>query len=281
MITVHPLLFDIAKIAESGQCFRLNETAENTWTLVALGKVLRIVKRENGDYDFSCGRSEFDAVWKHYFDLDTDYENYYAKIPASDRFLTKAARYSSGIRILNQDPWEMLITFIISQRKSIPAIRTSVEKLCERYGNRIRYRKEIFYSFPSPEKLARAGTDGILACSVGYRAPYLYHASRAVFSGELDLKRIGGLGDGELKEVLLSLYGVGIKVANCVMLFGYHRINAFPVDVWMERMISEHYRGLFPAEKYEGFAGIVQQFIFFYGRTYAGTRKLDKRAALR
>jgi len=270
MVRVDFPCFDIQKIAESGQCFRLVRSGQDDWTLTAFGKALHIRKIKNGEYIFSCTKREFNSIWKNYFDLESDYGAYADQIPKSDRFLSAAAEYSEGIRILNQDPWEMLITFLLSQRKSIPAIRTCVEKLASSFGNEINDDGKTVYAFPTPEQLYHAGVDGILSCSAGYRAPYLYEAASLVLSGELDPEYLKNSDDAELKEKLLSLRGVGEKVANCVMLFGYHRINAFPVDVWMNRMIDRHYNGSFPMDLYRGFAGIIQQYIFYYGRTYSG-----------
>lgn len=266
MITVNIPFFNIRKIADSGQCFRLNRTEEKEWTLIAFGKVLFIRELPDGAYRFSCTETEFRAVWRRYFDLDACYDCYAEKIPKSDRFLTEAAAYSEGIRILNQDPWETLVTFIISQRRSIPAIKTAVERLSEKFGKPVRKAGKTFYAFPTPAALTAAGTEGILSCSVGYRAPYIYGAARMVLSGELDLNGMARLSDPELLSVLLSVRGVGIKVANCVMLFGFHRIDSFPVDVWIQRMIDLHYNGRFPLRRYSGFAGIIQQYMFFYGR---------------
>ncbi len=248
---------DIRQIAESGQIFRFNEVGEGRYELLAGDRRLDIDTRR----PFTVP----DGFWSSYFDLETDYSRFINAIPESDEFLTAAARYGSGMRILRQDPWEMLISFIISQRKSIPAIKTSVEKLCERFGTRM----DGYYAFPTPQQLERAEIDELFDCSLGYRAPYVYECARRVASGEYDLKAWEKLDDEELRARLMSIRGVGIKVANCVMLFGYHRIGAFPVDVWIQRVVDEHYGGHFPLELYEGFAGVIQQYMFFYGRNAA------------
>jgi N-glycosylase/DNA lyase len=270
--------FDIQKIAESGQCFRLNRIGDHEWLLIAFGKVLHIIMERKGRYCFSCGRKEFESLWKDYFDLETDYGKFAERIPKKDLFLQKAAAYSDGIRILRQDPWEILISFIISQRKSIPAIQTSVEKLSAAFGKKIPDGTKTYYAFPRPEELSRADYDDILACSVGYRAPYIYRAAKMCASGELDLMSLSELDDAALREKLLSVNGVGEKVAGCVMLFGYHRTGAFPVDVWIQRMMDLHYDGHFPIKRYRGFAGIIQQYIFYYGRqTYGRSERMRKK----
>ena len=262
------------KIAESGQIFRFN-VYDDEYSLVAGDKLLFI--KEDGDgYILSCSESEFEEFWIDYFDLRLDYSDFEKNIPPDDLFLINAARYSYGIRILNQDKWEMLISFIISQRKSIPAIKSSIEKLAKRYGKKIDMKvpdfiKNIdknseFYAFPTPKALADASLDDLNACSLGYRSPYIEASAKAVYRGDIDLKDLSRLDDNELLAALMSLKGVGIKVANCVALFGYHRIAAFPIDVWIKRMIDEHYDGEFPLKLYDGYAGVIQQYIFYYGR---------------
>lgn len=265
---------DMKKIAESGQIFRFNVYGDE-YSLVA-GDRLLFIKEDKDGYILSCSESEFDDFWMYYFDLRVDYSDFEKNIPKDDLFLINAAEYSYGIRILNQDKWEMLISFIISQRKSIPAIKSSIEKLAKTYGKKIDVRipdfiKNIdkgseFYSFPTPKVLSDASLEDLNACSLGYRSPYIEATAKAVFRGDIDLEALSELGDADLLAALMSLKGVGIKVANCVALFGYHRIAAFPIDVWIKRMIDEHYGGEFPLKLYDGYAGVIQQYIFYYGR---------------
>ena len=257
--------FDIQQIADSGQIFRFNKTDDSHYELIA--KDRRLVLSTDREPDLS------DKFWWHYFDMDTDYGKYTEAVPDSDRFLSAAVRYAGGIRILNQDPWEMLISFIISQRKSIPAIKTSIEKLCERYGTEM----DGYYAFPTPEQLAVADMEGLKNCSLGYRAEYIYECARKTAEGIYDPEGWGKLGDDDLRQKLMSVRGVGIKVANCTMLFGYHRISAFPVDVWIKRIEDEYYGGAFPVDRYPGFAGVMQQYMFFYGRTLAKDRPKGKK----
>ena len=265
---------DMKKIAESGQIFRFN-VYDDEYSLVAGDKLLFI--KEDGDgYILSCSESEFEEFWIDYFDLRLDYSDFEKNIPPDDLFLINAAKYSYGIRILNQEKWEMLISFIISQRKSIPAIKSSIEKLARTYGKKIDMQvpdfiKNIdknseFFDFPTPKALADASLDDLNACSLGYRSPYIEASAKAVYRGDIDLEALSRLDDNELLVALMSLKGVGIKVANCVALFGYHRIAAFPIDVWIKRMIDEHYDGEFPLKRYDGYAGVIQQYIFYYGR---------------
>ncbi|MBO1871193.1 DNA-3-methyladenine glycosylase 2 family protein [Lachnoanaerobaculum sp. Marseille-Q4761] len=268
---------DMKKIADSGQIFRFN-VYDDEFSLVAGDKLLFIKEDKNG-YILSCSEKEFNEFWLDYFDLRLDYGDFEKNIPETDIFLKDAAKYSYGIRILNQDKWEMLISFIISQRKSIPAIKSSIEKLAKVYGKKIdmkipEFIKNIdadteFYTFPTPKEFANADIEALNACSLGYRSPYIEASAKAVYRKDIDLNAIDSLDDEELLKALMSLKGVGIKVANCVALFGYHRIAAFPIDVWIKRMIDEHYDGEFPLELYKGYAGVIQQYIFYYGRESA------------
>ncbi len=270
MYTINSTWLDISKIADSGQCFRMNRIDDNMYRALAMDRLVYIQQVSVEEYELFCTKKEYESFWKNYLDMGTDYEEFSKDIPRSDKFLTKASVYSKGIRILRQDPWEMLISFIISQRRSIPAIKTSIEKLCEKFGEKISDgRGGYCYAFPCAKRLATAELDDILACSVGYRAQYILEAARQVASGAINLDALQKLDDENLLKALMSIYGVGVKVANCIMLFGYHRIGAFPIDVWIQRMIDTHYDGHFPIEKYEGYAGVLQQYIFFYGREMA------------
>ncbi len=261
MITVNNDDFDIKKIAESGQCFRLNQEGDH-WVNIAQDKILRIYGNK-----LDCNNSDFNAFWKPYFDLETDYSAFRDKIPHKDKFLSNAADFGRGIRILRQDPWEMLITFIISQRKNISAIKSSVETLCSICGDEISESDGLpIYAFPSVSRLASATETELRKCSLGYRVPYVISAARMVDNGDIDLKAIASLSDEELLGTLMSVKGVGIKVANCVSLFGYYRINAFPIDVWIARVLEEKYDNNFPLKRYDGFAGVIQQYMFYYAR---------------
>ena len=255
---------DIKKIADSGQAFRITE-AGDAWKIIAQDRAVMVRQLTVDRLSIDCPKEEL-AFWLNYFDAGTDYPSVRAKADPSDSFLVSACELGKGIRILRQDPWEMLITFIISQRKNIPAISASVEKICAACGELKHADGFDFYAFPKPEALAKL-TDGELReCSLGYRAPYIHATAEAVASGKPDLDAMKELPDEALLEELQKFSGVGPKVANCVSLFGYHRIAAFPIDVWIRRMIDEEYSGSFPLDKYAGCAGIIQQYIFYYAR---------------
>lgn len=265
--------FDIAKIAESGQCFRLTENKDGSYGLVHKGRYLSISPKYSGNstgfvmYELNCNEDEYDTVWTDYFDLSYDYGIVRSAADAEDIFLNQAINFGTGIRILKQDPWEMLISFIISQRKSIPAIRTSIEKLCTLCGEPLNTPTGIKYSFPTPEKVCELNLEQLDSCSLGYRSKYIAAVANEVVNGNFDVYGMDMLSDEDLRNRLLELYGVGIKVANCVMLFGYHRMDAFPADVWIKRALEKEYPDGFPYDKYIGFGGIMQQYIFFYMRS--------------
>ena len=260
--------FNIRKIAESGQCFRLKPVPSGGYVLVARGRVLHLTDTPEGAA-LDCSQAEFDAVWRDYFDLATDYAEIRAQADPGDAFLKRACDYGTGIRMLRQAPWEMLVSFIISQRKNIPAIQYCIEALCSRYGAPIESAGERFFAFPSAQTLAALDESHFLACSLGYRAKYVLAAARMVAAGTLNLDAIASCSDEALYAALLAVPGVGEKVANCVMLFGYHRLARFPRDVWINRIEEREYAGAFPTERYPDSAGALQQYIFYYARSTA------------
>ena len=292
MITKALKNFNLRQIADSGQCFRMvpcDPNRSQTAYRVISGRHFLIVEQTGDEVTFHCPNDEF-AFWEHYFDLKTDYDTYIRAIDPMDDYLSRAAAFGSGIRILNQDLWEMIITFIISQQKTIPAIRALVETLSEKYGTRYKIPPTVsgyYYAFPSPEELNRASLDDLLALKLGYRAKYIKQTCEDVCSGKLDLDRLMKLNYADSMEVLLSCYGIGVKVANCICLFGLHHIGAFPVDTWIKKILlreyapKSHCTGHVPEtrlcealieenfSKYPGFAGVLQQYIFFYERDFS------------
>ena len=274
MIRIQNPDFDLKKIAESGQCFRLNPNREGGYTLVALGRVLRLRETADG-CELDCSSADFDALWRGYFDLERDYAAIRASVDPDDAFLNRACDFGRGIRMLRQEPWEMLISFILSQQKNIPAIKRCVEVLCSRYGEPIENAGDSLFSFPSAGRLAALDERCLLDCSLGYRAKYVSAAARLVASGALNLTKIAALPDDALMEALLAVPGVGEKVANCVLLFGYHRLGRFPRDVWINRVIENEYGGLFPLARYPDTAGALQQYIFYYARSGSALNQPD------
>ncbi|WP_026507117.1 DNA-3-methyladenine glycosylase family protein [Butyrivibrio sp. MC2013] len=269
MITIDNVReLDLEQIADSGQCFRWQRIDENCYRIIAKGKVLLAFKhRGSNSLRLDCSADEYEKIWRGYLDMDTDYGSIISSIPAGDLYLKNAAAAFKGIRILRQDPWETLITFIISQRKNIPAIKASVEKLCSIAGPVIGYSQdEDFHAFPTPKALAALSEEDLKACSLGYRTPYIQRAARAVLDGTFDPYMAFSLPDEELFDKLCSLHGVGKKVANCTMLFAYHRMDSFPIDVWMERIRDRHYPEGFNTDSYRPWGGVMQQYMFAYER---------------
>lgn len=258
--------FDMKKIADSGQAFRIVEidSAKPTYRFISQEKIVYITKISDNSYDISCDIDEWSYFWSSYFDLSRNYQSIRENIPASDTFHTLAADFGKGIRILSQDPFEMLITFIISQRKNIPAIKSSVEKICALYGNPITSRYETVYTFPSPDQLSRASVEELSTCSLGYRLPYILDAVYKVCTGDIDLEQLRNLNTEDLNNTLLSIKGVGKKVANCINLFAYNRLECAPVDVWIEKVINQHFNGINPYPSFGETAGLLQQYAFYY-----------------
>ena len=261
-------LFDLQKITDSGQCFRVVPLPEGTYRFITGGEVLYIRKTSEEHYRVSCDPDTWEHIWCPYFDLSRNYREIRKAIPAEDSFLDLAAQSGAGIRILRQDPWEMLITFIISQRKSIPAIRSVVEMLSRRYGTRIQTPTETLYTFPTALQMKDARSEDYIACKAGYRAPYLCDAVEQVLSGSLDLVGIAALPDDELISALEHVKGVGVKVANCVALFAYGRTACAPVDTWIQKIIRQAYHGQDPFVRYGDTAGIMQQYFFYYAQNH-------------
>lgn len=253
--------FDLEKIANSGQCFRIEKIEENSFLLIALQKVLHIEYLGSNYYRFYCNEDDFYSTWYEYFDLGTDYTEYSTAIDDKDTFLKAVANTASGIRILKQDPWEMIVSFIISQRKSIPAIKKCIQALCELCGTEI---DDHIFTFPTPEKVAQLSIEELNSCGLGYRSKYILNTAQKIINEHIDLYSFASLSDEDLLEQLQRFSGVGVKVANCIMLFAYHRISAFPVDVWIQRILDKEYNGAFPIERYKGFAGILQQYMFYH-----------------
>jgi N-glycosylase/DNA lyase len=262
---------DLHKIAHSGQCFRWRDLGNDSFLIPAFGKVVRV--SQGKDLELSCTEEEFQSIWYQYFDLGRDYTSIRNMIDKNDCFLYNAGQAGKGIRILRQDPLETLISFIISQRKSIPAIKTSIEKLCRACGHLIgNFEGEEIYSFPDLNDLINADISKLEACSLGYRLPYILKTVEELGKDPGLLDEMKEMDDHALIQRLMEFYGVGIKVASCTGLFGFHRTNLFPEDVWIKRALQDNYKEGFPFEKYRPYNGIMQQYIFEYYRTTAGNQ---------
>ena len=251
--------FELSATLDCGQAFRWKEVLSGVWEGIAFGKFLKISQNENSIIFHNTSKEDFYAFWEDYFDLKTDYNYIISKI--KNPVLKSAAEYSKGIRILKQEPWEALCSFIISQNNNIPRIKGIIERLCENFGEKI----EGGYSFPSAQKIAQLTLDDLAVLRSGFRAKYILDAAKKVSNKELDLDSLKTETTEFAREKLLSIYGVGNKVADCVLLFGLEHYDAFPKDVWIKRALETMFNGNLPESESE-FAGVYQQYIFYYAR---------------
>lgn len=258
--------FDIFQTFDCGQTFRFEKVGDDCVEGVAHGKLLRLTQA-NSKITANCTLEEFDSVWKRYLALDREYgkiNGYFTS--GSDEVLKAAAIYGQGIRILRQDPWEALCSFIISQNNNIPRIKKIINALSEKFGESFETDGKTFYAFPSAKTLADAGVDEIFALKTGFRAKYIADAAEKVVSGEIDLKKIESLATDEAMRELLKIKGVGPKVASCALLFGFDKTDAFPIDVWVKKVFSKYYPNGFDVASFGDNAGIAQQYLFYYER---------------
>lgn len=247
----------LSQTLECGQCFRWERLEDGSYRGVAGGRELRVCERE-------LPAVLRDAFWARYFDMDRDYGAIRARLCELDPVLAEAAHYAPGIRILNQDPWETLCSFILSQANNIPRIRGLVRRLCAlcgpEIGNGVR-------AFPTAESVASLAEADLRAAGCGFRAAYVLDAARKTASGEIDFALLRTVPLGEAREKLTSISGVGPKVADCTLLYGLHRLEAFPMDVWMKRAMKQLFPGREPGW-FGRYAGIAQQYIFHYSRNH-------------
>ncbi len=253
-------LFSLGETLSCGQSFRWRRVSPpgepETWRGIAFGRALT-VREENGSFLFDCTEAAFRDVWFDYFDLGTDYRAARERIAAAVPKLRDALAFAPGIRLLRQEPWEGLVTFLLSQCNNIPRIEGIVERLCARFGKEISPGE---YAFPSAERLAACALSDLAPLRAGYRAKYVLSAAREVAAGALDLEALRSAPLEEARAALMALPGVGRKVADCALLFGLHRTECFPVDVWMKRALAL-LPGLDPAALGAD-AGLAQQYIF-------------------
>ena len=264
--------FDLDRIADSGQCFRWTKTDMRTYRIIAGEACLYITALGDGLYDLDCTEEAYNRVWRDYFDLRENYRAVRERIDRErDPFLWHAAEQEKGIRILRQDPWEMLITFIISQNKNIPAIRRCGERLAGSCGEKKTDSKgEEYYGFPGPGAVAALSEEDLKACNLGYRWKYVHAAAQAVADGDIDLDALITADEKTTITTLTGLFGVGLKVTNCVSLFGLHHMDAFPIDVWVRRVLEEHYPDGYPYARYAPYNGVCQQYMFAWYRHREG-----------
>ena len=253
--------FSLKSTLDCGQAFRWTEVEPDVWQGVAFGKYLKLSQETKEDFIlYDTSKEDFYNIWYDYFDLSRDYGKIIENI-SSNEILKKAAEYGSGIRILNQEPWETLCSFIISQNNNIKRIKGIIERLCENFGEY----KNGYYTFPSPEKIASLSLEELSILRAGFRAKYILDAAIKVSRGEIKLEILKSMPLDLAREELMKICGVGPKVADCALLFSHKHITAFPKDVWIKRAMQKLFDGELPEVALE-YAGIVQQYIFFFAR---------------
>ncbi len=246
---------------DSGERFRWEEESDGSWSGVAFGRFLNIKNTAEGEILLkNTTRHEFNTIWYNYFDFGTDYEAICEKLKQDSLHSETIDRYY-GIRILNQDPWEALFSFVISQQNNFKPIKGFIKRLRDTYGEEI---CGGWHSFPDAKTLSALTDSDYEMLGTGYSAKYLKKLADDVASGQIDLKKIKAMPLEEAKAALLSIYGVGIKVANCALLFGIQFVECFPVDVWMKRVLEYYPNGL--PECFKGCEGIAQQYLFHWAR---------------
>ena len=260
-------------IFECGQCFRFKKEVDESYTIVAKGKVINVSSDSKSIILKNTTDEEVADIWFDYFDLGTDYSAI-KKTLSADKYLKESLNYGNGIRILNQDLWECILSFIISANNNIPRIQGIVEKLCKRFGDKISAFDNTYYAFPDADRLKNVTKEELSFLRAGYRDSYLLDAIKKVTDGEIDLDKLSDLPTEQAKSELLKVKGIGNKVADCILLFGNKRSETFPVDVWVKRSVGTIYAqeigdmsiSDFATFKFKNYAGYAQQYLFYYMR---------------
>ncbi|MDO4481256.1 MAG: DNA glycosylase [Bacillota bacterium] len=274
--------FELKDIFECGQCFRWNPDEDGSYSGVAFGRAVNVSYNRKGDSDAgtliirNSTAEDFENIWKKYFDLERDYGEIKKELSRDDEIMVKAVEYGGGIRILNQDEWETLISFILSQNRNIPLIKKSIEEISRRYGEPVfDYKGNVRYAFPEPEVLAGVSEEALAGCRLGYRARYVTETSKAIAGQKELLYSMTGASYKEALDYLTGLCGVGPKVANCILLFSMEKYESFPIDVWVRRLMSALYgtdeNNLkeireYSDKKFGHLGGFAQQYLFYYAR---------------
>ena len=280
-VLINPNSFNMEHIFECGQCFRWNKQEDNSYIGVVKNAVIK-VKKENDNIVFtgSCNGENFEELIKDYFDLNTNYEEYKNKLSQIDEYMKESIQFGNGIRILNQDLWECIISFIISANNNIPRIKKIIERISEKYGKEIEFERKIYYTFPNILELSKASVQDLRELGLGFRDIRVYNTTHMILNNDINLDKIKNMKSTlQMKEELLKLDGVGPKVADCILLFSLKRLDAFPIDVWVRRVMNDLYihnddgnkvnkkqLQLLAEEKFLGLAGIAQQYLFYWKR---------------
>lgn len=262
-----PVLFDLRQTLDCGQCFRwqplLEEDGCAIWEGIAFGSYL-IIEQHRAFMRFHCSKSDFDRIWYPYFDLSTDYRPIHARLSKVSPVMQDAIAYAPGLRILRQQPWETVCAFIFSQNNHIPRIKGIIARFCELLGQELAAGQ---FCFPEIHSLVGLTPDALDPIRAGFRAKYILHAAQEIANERVSLSAISEGSTAFGLAHLQKIKGIGPKVANCILLYGFHKYEAFPLDVWMQRAMHTLFPGKTPAIFGE-YAGLAQQYLFHYGRMH-------------
>lgn len=271
--------FKVKDIFDCGQCFRWNEQPDGSYTGVIGNNVLNVAQEEHKITITGTCDGNIEEIVRNYFDLDRDYEKIKEKLSKVDDYLAESIRYGEGIRILNQDLWEMIISFIVSANNNIPRIKGIIERMSKRYGNKIEFKGEDYYTFPTIESLSTASIEDLRSLGLGFRDKYIYETTKKIKNGEVSLEKMKEEKDTlKIRNELLTLSGIGPKVADCILLFStLKRFDVFPIDVWVRRVMNDLYIHnpdeakvnkkeieQLAKEKFGELEGIAQQYLFYW-----------------
>ncbi len=268
--------FELKHVFDCGQCFRWNRQENGNYIGVAHKKVIEIAKNGDDLIIYNINEKEFYDFWCDYFDLKKDYSKIKEKLSNEDEILKKAIPFGHGIRILNQEPFEIIISFIISANNRIPMIKKCIENISKKFGDPIEYNGKTYYSFPDIDQLKDATEEDFRALSTGFRAKYIKDTVYKIYNKEFNINETINMEDNDCHKKLQELSGVGAKVSDCIMLFSMKKCSAFPVDVWVKRAMNVFYNAPenmslnkirnFAQNKFGNNSGIAQQYLFYYAR---------------
>lgn len=266
--------FELPHIFDCGQCFRWNKQENGNYIGVAFERVIEVEKQGDTVIIYNSNLKDFNDIWIKYFDLERDYSAIKSEFE-KDELLKKAVEFGDGIRLLQQDPFEMLISFIISANNRIPMIKRAIENISKTYGKKLEYKGNTYYAFPTLREFREATLEEVEGLGVGFRAKYIVKALEDLSNGTYDLNAIRLSDDDACHEGLKNFSGVGPKVADCIMLFSMGKYSAFPVDVWVKRAMQYFYVApdvslpkirKFARDKFGNLSGFAQQYLFYYAR---------------
>ena len=277
--------FDIEETLECGQCFNFEKIDEKEYIVISRGRLIH-VRQKQDDLVLLNGKQEDTEIWEDYFDLKRNYSEIKRHLLLHNKELEEAINLKPGVRILNQEFYETLISYIISQNKNITHIKQIIRMISEKYGTSLgMINGKEYFRFPTIEELGKLTKEHFLECKTGFRAPYLKSAVDALNDGSLVYEELVEMKEDEVRASLLKVKGVGEKITNCVMLFGLGFRDAFPVDVWIKRIMEELYFDKetsieeiqrFAKERFGEYGGYAQQYLFFYAREKQIGKKTSK-----